>query len=384
LKLEEFQVAEAIHCPSCSTRYRLRPERLKPVIRRAQCFSCGGIFPVGDIVQRLLALPLQSDTSRFMIEDVAAAQHVPLEHAVPPPLTLGDLEGVEAEILEKTLVEAPTSLPETKADVAPAVAGLPEPTTPPITMPVVPAFPPEITESTLSGYTSARDAIDKLLGQAPAAPSGLKLPQEPSDVEMEATLSVLDTTLGGTRIPPISATETKGDSPTASGLTEEDLAGPSSSTMRLSQADLMAVLATPIAPKASQEPTVALKATDLLAPPDEATALISLSPQRTVAALAEPPEAGAELLRLKIGEEIYPGLTMPQLTAWVEEGRILENHLVARQHSENWLEAHKVPGLRPVFERLRRERSGGAFSLDPGTGEIAPKKSLFGGLFGKP
>ena len=74
---------------------------------------------------------------------------------------------------------------------------------------------------------------------------------------------------------------------------------------------------------------------------------------------------------------------MAQLIAWVEEGRILENHLVARQHSENWLEAHKVPGLRPVFERLRRERSGGAQSIDSGFGEIAPKKSLFGGLFGK-
>ncbi|HJW43527.1 MAG TPA: hypothetical protein VJ463_03685, partial [Geothrix sp.] len=75
--------------------------------------------------------------------------------------------------------------------------------------------------------------------------------------------------------------------------------------------------------------------------------------------------------------------TMPQLIAWVGEGRILETHLVARQHSENWLEAHKVPGLRPVFERLRRERSGSAPSLDSGIGEIAPKKSLFGGLFGK-
>jgi hypothetical protein len=74
---------------------------------------------------------------------------------------------------------------------------------------------------------------------------------------------------------------------------------------------------------------------------------------------------------------------MPQLMAWVEEGRILENHLVARQHSENWLEAHKVPGLRPVFERLRRERSQGAPSLDSGIGDSSSKKSLFGGLFGK-
>ena len=53
-------MAEAIHCPSCTTRYRLRPERLKPAIRRAKCLSCGGVFPVGDVVQRLLALPVEA------------------------------------------------------------------------------------------------------------------------------------------------------------------------------------------------------------------------------------------------------------------------------------------------------------------------------------
>ena len=74
---------------------------------------------------------------------------------------------------------------------------------------------------------------------------------------------------------------------------------------------------------------------------------------------------------------------MAQLTAWIVEGRILEHHLVARQHSENWLEAHKVPGLRPIFERLRRDRSGAAPAFDSPILEIAPKKSLFGGLFGK-
>jgi hypothetical protein len=154
------------------------------------------------------------------------------------------------------------------------------------------------------------------------------------------------------------------------------LSGASSSTLRLSQEDLKAALAATPAPTApaKEEPTVALRASDLaLTPPAP----------RAFAPLAEAPDAGAELLRLKIGEEIYGGLTMAQLIAWVEEGRIIENHLVARQHSENWLEAHKVPGLRPVFERLRRERSGGAPSLDIGTGEIAPRKSLFGGLFGK-
>lgn len=384
-------MAEAIHCPSCSTRYRLRPERLKPAIRRAKCFSCGGLFPVGDLVQRLLAPPEPSDTSRFRIQDLEAAQHLADLEVAPPSLTPGDLDGVEEEILEKTLVDVPLSLPEIKVEAAPAPEPLPEPAPAPVQAvepevsqdaPAAPSFPPEITEATLSGYTSARDAIDKLLGHANSAAPGLKAEREPEHVDMEATMSVLDSTLGGTRLPSPAATITRGDSPTASGLTERDLADPSSSTMRLSQADLLAALATPKAKPV--EPTEALNASDLMTVPDEPVRPISLAPKGNLSSSPETPESGTELLRLKIGEEIYAGLTMAQLTAWVEEGRILENHLVARQHSENWLEAHKVPGLRPVFERIRRERSGGAFTIDSTPGEIAPKKSLFGGLFGKP
>jgi len=352
-------VAEAIHCPSCTTRYRLRPERLKPVIRRAKCLSCGGVFPVGDVVQRLLAPPaeaLPAEPMPEVIESVHLDEAPPAE-ALPPSLTLGDLDVEDEEILEKTLVAVPESLPEAKAEPAPA------------------AFPPEITETTLSGYTSARDAIEKLFGNAPAA-SGLKVGQDPHAMDMEAALSALDTTLG-----PTPGTETLGDSPTASGLTEEDLAGPSSSTMRLSQEDMQAIIAAASAPA---EPTVALRASDLATTPEPRKDTASTVPvPRSFAPLPDAPDGGAELLRLKIGEDIYGGLTMPQLMAWVEEGRILENHLVARQHSENWLEAHKVPGLRPVFERLRRERSNGAPSLDSGIGDSPSKKGLFGGLFGK-
>ena len=353
-------MAEAIHCPSCTTRYRLRPERLKPAIRRAKCLSCGGVFPVGDVVQRLLALPVeavQAEPMPEVIESVHLDEPPPAE-VLPPSLTLGDLDVEDEEILEKTLVAVHESLPEAKAEPAPA-------------------FPPEITETTLSGYTSARDAIEKLFGAAPAA-SGLKVNQDSHAMDMEAALSALDTTLG-----PTPGTETHGDSPTASGLTEEDLAGPSTSTMRLTQEDMQAIIASASAPAAA-EPTVALRASDLASTLDPRRDAVGTVPvPRSFAPLSESTDAGAELLRLKIGEDIYGGLTMPQLMAWVEEGRILENHLVARQHSENWLEAHKVPGPRPVFERLRRERSQGAPSLDSGIGDSSSKKSLFGGLFGK-
>jgi len=397
-------VAEAIHCPSCSTRYRLRPERLKPAFRRARCFSCGGVFPVGDVVQRLLLAPAASVPAGYHTEDLDAplpAAAADLDASALPAmegLTLGDLEGVDAEILEKTLVEAPAFLPEAKVTSAPApeepvaeetvapAAQVPAPTPAP-TSPQ--GFPPEITESTLSGYTSARDAIEKLFGNAPSAQSGLKVNQEPDAMDMEATLYALESTLGGVPAPAAAP----GDHPTDGGaaqeaLSEDDLSGPSTSTMRLSQEDLLAAIAsvptsaptsTPAPALRTPEPTVPLRASDLMAAREEQAAPAS----RPFTPLPEGPDSGSELLRLKVGEEIYGNLTMPQLIAWVGEGRILETHLVARQHSENWLEAHKVPGLRPVFERLRRDRSGIGSGLDSGIGEIAPKKSLFGGLFGK-
>ncbi len=357
-------MAEAIHCPSCTTRYRLRPERLKPVIRRAKCFSCGSVFPVGDVVQRLLTPPAQASTAAFKLEDVAAIQQdepavIPAEASLAS-LSPADLDGTDAEIMEKTLVAVPASLPEAKSETASP-------------------YPSEITETTLSGYTSARDAIEKLFGSAPAAPTGLKLSQDSNPMDMEATMSALDHTLGSSS--PVQSSPAAGAHAAAAGLSEEDLAGPSTSTLRLSQQELLAAIA---AAPAAAEPTVALRASDLVNAKEATSNLGATVPIRpTFPPLGEAQDSSIEMLRLKIGEDIYGSLTMPQLIGWVEEGRILENHLVARQHSENWLEAHKVPGLRPVFERLRRERSGGAPSLEQPPGEIAPKKSLFGGLFGK-
>ena len=358
-------MAEAIHCPSCSTRYRLQPERLRPSLRRARCLTCQGVFPIGDVVQRLLAAPPETAAAPEALES--------------PSLTLGDLEGAESEILEKTLVEVPEVLPEAKPEA-----------------PAPPAFPPEITESTLSGYTSARDAIEKLFGDVPALATEAKTPKQPSPMDLEATLSALEQTLGGTHPTPPSplpeATAT-GEGPLPPALAMP----PSSSTMRFSREEVMAAMAEDAilgGSAGAAEPTVALNPGDLLgatAPVSEATRAQAAA--QTLASgplpLPAPPPPGtpeAELLRLKVGEDIYPGLTMPQLTQWVEEGRILEGHLVARQFREHWIEAYKVPGLRPAFDRLRRERMG-----TPGAslGEAFPsgesgsaKKSLFGGLFG--
>jgi predicted Zn finger-like uncharacterized protein len=334
-------VAEAIHCPSCSTRYHLRPERLTPAIRRARCYTCQHVFPIGDVVQRLLApvAPLEAAPS-------------PLPAEEPPTLTLTDLDGAEAEILDKTLVEAPGGLPEAKPTAEPAA---------------------DSADATLSGYTSARDAIEKLLGEttAPAAREGRTFRPSSSPMDVEATLSALEQTLGGTPIP----------AP----------APPSTSTVRFSREEVMAAIAAPgpEAPAPSPaEPTVSLYAGHVPTPaPDPIDAAASARTLMT-GPLAIPAAASPdlELLRLKTGEDVYPGLTMAQIIQWVEEGRVLEGHLVARQFSENWLEAYKVPGLRPVFDRLRRERVAAqpaSMEMPPPPLETTPvKKGLFSGLFG--
>jgi predicted Zn finger-like uncharacterized protein len=354
-KRQEFPVAEAIHCPSCTTRYRLRPERLKPAIRRARCFTCGTAFPVGDVVQRLLAAATPDATAGFAPDLMGTRPPEPTELAAIPAssLTLTDLDSSDTEVPERPLITVPDSLPEPQ----PEAAG---------------PYPPEITETTLSGYASARDAIEKLFGSTPPISPALKVNPDPSAMDLEATLSALESTLGAS--PVAREEQTQGGSSTLSDLSGEDLTGASTSTLRLSQQDLLAVIAAastpapaePAAPQWAPEPMVTQPAVP-----------------RAFAPFPDTPDTGAELLRLKVGEDIYGGLTMPQLITWVGEGRILEHHLVARQHSENWLEAQKVPGLRPVFERLRRERAGSAPSLDSGISDPPPKKSLFGGLFGR-
>ena len=374
-------MAEAIHCPSCSTRYRLRPERLRPSLRRARCFSCGSTFPVGDIVQRVLGLPAPDATAGFEAEALEAlrlATLPPQDLEEAPALTLEDLPSSFTAVLDQTLPEVPAFLPEAKEDL-PTVVPVQE-AAPPAELP-----PLELPKTTASGYTSARDAIDKLFGDAPAEPAGLRISRHPDDMDMEATLSALDSTLAPPQAKvqpepelPSVPTPSLEDGATASGYAP-NLLGAASSTVRISQADLLAAMAS-VPASAMEEPTVAFEATDLLPPPEELTEVVPAP--SSFAPLPDGPETGAELLRLKIGEDIYAGLTMPQLIAWVDEGRILENHMVARQHSENWLEACKVPGLRPAFDRLRRERTGGAPTL-PQAEEPAPKKGLFSGLFGR-
>jgi hypothetical protein len=102
--------------------------------------------------------------------------------------------------------------------------------------------------------------------------------------------------------------------------------------------------------------------------PEEIQAAIASSMTAPTAAAA-PTETTAETpskLKIRKDGELLENLTKEEVTAMAEDGRLKGNHTVAHQFSENWLEAAKVPFLRPIFAKLR-----------------PPKRGLFEGLFGR-
>jgi hypothetical protein len=82
-----------------------------------------------------------------------------------------------------------------------------------------------------------------------------------------------------------------------------------------------------------------------------------------------PPQPAAEApskRKVRMDGEFAESLTKEQVASWVEEGKVKGHHLVAHQFSENWLEASKVPFLKPIFAKMK-----------------PPKRGLFEGLFGR-
>jgi hypothetical protein len=271
-------------------------------------------------------------------------------------LSADDLLGAESEILDKTLVDYQSpSHPESR----------PTPPTP-LPAPSIEAEEDETT-TTQGGYSSAKDAIAKLLGEAPPAAAAYRPPSHRGGAAMdvEATLNALESTLGGVAAPASPAAPVMPLSPS-------DLPSPAGATMQLSRAEMSAAIAMGAqAPAPPPPPPMPRPA------PSESTVMLKMP-------VSEPPQPAMDpnLLKVQMGTELYSNLSMDQLVSLAEQGRLAEYHMVARQFSDNWLEASKVPGLRPVFERLRKTRMPEPPPASPL--ETAPiKKSLFGGLFGK-
>jgi hypothetical protein len=358
----ESTVLESLSCSSCFTHYGLRPERVHPGIRRARCFQCGSVFSVEEaIIHRLLnpspapALAEASPTAtleRIQPEDLLELDgFLSAETPVPAPepesetaLTLGDLEGTEEDILEKTLVIEPPLDPEEKT-----MGGL--------------------TSEDPGSYASAKDAIAKLLGDAPTPVAHERRNTgRASSMDVEATLDALENTLGGTPV--------RGLGAPSMSLKVEATKPNLGSTVRLSPTELQAAMAAG-APSPSQAPTVAIPSLAATQP------AFAIQPQAAAVPEANPAAATGDpnLLKIQVGQETFQNVTLDQLANWIEQGRVQDWHMVARQFSDNWIEAGKVPSLRPVFERVRRlaPQTSVPPTDAPSTFETAPvKKGLFG------
>jgi len=243
--------------------------------------------------------------------------------------------GIE-EACARLLAPAPTLTP---GDLAGVEEGFNEDTLINIPAPPPPpsqTFHQEPAASDGPHYASARDAIERLMG-APAVPR----PQEPTNPELEDSFGALDTTLGGT---PIRDLEAKARA--MAPARPSDMA----STAKLTAQEIQAALAAG-APEAP-------------------------------APVADPATPDPNLLKVQLEQETCNNVTLEQMAAWIDQGRVHEYHMVARQFSDNWIEANKVPSLRPLFEGRRKAQGGQPDELPTPPPAILPaKKSLFGGLF---
>ncbi len=223
---------------------------------------------------------------------------------------------------------------------------------------LIPPPPPEPEKEAGAGshFASARDAIEKLMGEATPAPAGPQRLGGRNAMDLEATLSALDTTLGGAAPGPAPApapVQPKADT---------------ASTVKLTTAEIKVAIAA--------------------AKPAEPTEPIKVRPefQPKVDVPPAPPAAAQnpDLLKIQLEQETCNNVTLEQMATWIEQGRVQEYHMVARQYSDHWIEASKVPALRPVFDRVRRTRGPVLDALPVPAPEAPPaKRGLFGGLFGR-
>ncbi len=215
------------------------------------------------------------------------------------------------------------------------------------------AAPAEAQPPLGSNYASARDAIERLMGTAPAPPVPVRMGSR-SAMDVEATLDALSSTLGG--------------APEPAAAPKPDL----SSTVKLTSEEIKIAMssagdpARPAAPAAPLRPVVPA--------PVDGPPITLVDP-----ALAQ----GADLLKIQLEQETCQNVTIEQMTAWIEQGRVLEYHMVARQFSEHWIEAGKVPALRPVFDRMRKVREAQAEEAPKVPDPQPVKRGLFSGLFGR-
>jgi hypothetical protein len=320
-------VLEPLRCPGCSTRYALAPARVRPGVRRAKCFRCSEIFSIEDVVARLLAAPPEPAAEVPAPAPPAAAAPAPEAAAGAP------VPGITRESMDPASME-----------------------TLHIPRPALPLMPPGPAPEGATGFLSARDAIARLLGETPPAPP----PQPPARMggrgamDVEATLSALDSTLGGS--PAAAPVPEPVPAPVPAPVPEPAPGPDTASTVKISSAELRQAIA----------------------------AMAEAQPQAEAPRVDPEAVPVPELFKVQLDQETFSNASLDQMTTWIEQGRVKETHMVARQFSDNWLEASKVPALLPIFEHLRKTRPPQPEEPKPEPPPPPPaKRGLFSGLFGR-
>jgi hypothetical protein len=288
-----------------------------------------------------------------------------------PSLTLEDLQGAQDDILDVPVVAEADEIqgedpagPQARAQATDGLAG--------------DGLAGE--GGSGSSFASAKDAIEKLMGKAPA------LPPPPSarmggrtTMDVEATLDALETTLGGlpSHPPQAAAPEAARPKPGPEPL-PDPLPEPTPDPVSAPEPE-------PAPRKPDLASTVKLSSEEIR----EAMAGLdgrnraALAPVTPPVAVTSPVEVQPpDLLKVQLEQETCTNVSQEQMTAWIEQGRVQEYHMVARQFSEHWIEACKVPALRPVFDRMRKVRSAPADAF-PAPEPAPVKRGLFSGLFGR-
>lgn len=342
---------ESVTCPSCLARYGLRAERISPGIRRAQCFKCRHIFNIeAEVIQILRPAQFHDEPAPFSPR-VEISNIPDMDES---SLMLGD---IDESLLAPPVIPPPPPLPP------------PAPIPPPAAAKVVDHEVPR------TSYSSAKDAISKLLGSTPEPPPHDRRPLSKDDnpMDLEATLDALENTLGGIlpkdlsgAMPPSTPTPPPPTPPPPAPTSSAPVAETPSclGTVKLSTEDIKAAMA------AGQE--------EVQTPSKEQTSPI-LKPVKPAMPPPPPPQT-EDLLRVKVGSDLYQNLTQEKLISMIEEGRVHDWNLVSRQQGERWIEAGKIPSLRPVFDNMKRNGT----QPEEAPAEPTPqKRSLFGGLFGR-
>ena len=164
-------------------------------------------------------------------------------------------------------------------------------------------------------------------------------------MDVEATLDALDSTLGG--------------GPAPASVPEPAPSPDTASTIKISSAELRQAIA----------------------------AMAEAQPQAEAPRVDPEAAPVSELFKVQLDQETCSNASLDQMTTWIEQGRVKETHMVARQFSDNWLEASKVPALLPIFEHLRKTRPPQPEEAKPEPPPPSPpppaKRGLFSGLFGR-